>query len=66
MYLPLMDYERDKRRVVFYKTRTSKKLGCITFGLSAENLVDGILLEIHLLSSSFEAGDFDKNKLYPI
>ena len=61
-----MDYERDKSGVVFYKLKTSKKLGCITFGLSAVKLVDGILLEIHLLSSSFEAKDFDKNRLYPI
>ena len=38
----------------------------MTFGLGAEKLVDGILLEIHLLSSSFEAEDFDKNKLFPI
>ena len=46
--------------------KISTKLRFITFGLSAEKLVDGILLEIHLLSSSFEAEDFDKNKLFPI
>ena len=66
MYLPLMDCERDKSRVVFYKMRTSTKLGCITFGVSAEKVIDEILLEIHLLSSSFEAEDLVKNKLYPI
>ena len=46
--------------------KISTKLRFITLGLSAEKLVDGILLEIHLLSSSFEAEDFDKNKLFPI
>ena len=66
MYLPSMDYEQDKKRIVFFKNEDFDKIGVFHICLSAENLIDGILLEIHTLSSSFEAEDFDKNKLYPI
>ena len=66
MYLPSMDYEQDKKRIVFFKNEDFDKIGVFHIWLSAENLIDGILLEIHILSSSFEAEDFDKNKLYPI
>ena len=57
---------KTRSALFFLKNEDFDKIGVFHICLSAENLIDGILLEIHILSSSFEAEDFDKNKLYPI
>ena len=50
----------------FFKKEDFDKFGVYHICLKAEKLIDRIWSEIHILSSSFEAEDFDKNKLFPI